>query len=452
MMELVDVLNLFNSVVIEIDRITSYVTESFYNNKMHQKEMTLKSLLMKIFDNYNDEINIQIFRSLENWIYEAEGLINSTSFRYLTSKHEDRMIQVEKKVSKTKIMVLLNNVDNLKAYPMLDSLTGVYQKRAFEQLVNSKIEKSTKPFFFGILDIDGFKKLNDTYGYYQGDYVLKKVASILTEAIPDGYIGRIGGDEFAFFCEDDVSYQNVWTRMRKIFDIFNGEKLISANLDMVTFTIGLSRFITDAANYRTLFVKAEKALTRGKIKGRNCFIIYLDNLHCNISLEDCPINERVSQTDALDFISDLVYSLNEEDYKANINRSLIMVRDYFVADYVAMFKVKEDEEELDAITETAAKLYETTIKHSDYHNHSIGGLVNIMYVDEFYKIDESLYNFLYKQNGIVSVLRFDIQYDKKVVGVIEVGNTHAYRSYAQSDIDMIKALGKIFSSYYSKII
>ena len=88
----------------------------------------------------------------------------------------------------------------LRDQAMRDPLTGVYNRRYFNQVIEQEIERSTRydhPIAFLMLDIDRFKKINDRYGHQVGDEVLQKVAKLLEGQVRGSdIVVRYGGDEF----------------------------------------------------------------------------------------------------------------------------------------------------------------------------------------------------------------------------------------------------------------
>ncbi len=449
--ELKEVLDLFNSVVVEIDRLTGKVIEGYYENKFHLKEMSLSTLFKKIFLNYDNPVNANVFNSLKNWILETEGLINSTSIRYVSLQNVERTVYLQKNTTEKNIMLAFQFSKGIKNYPLMDGVTGLYQKNTFEQIVNAKIERNKKPFFFGVLDIDNFKHINDTYGYLHGDFVLRKVGSILLESFTDGYVARIGGDELAFICEDECGYQHVWERVKKVYDLFNGERLLSNNLEYTTFTMGISRFGIDAKSYEDLYSKANKALYRGKRKGKNCFIVYLSELHKDIKIEENSVNERITQNDALNFLANLVVVLNRPlDFEKNLTKSLIMIRDYFQVDYTALFNVIDGLDVVRLKTETAQIIYKESCLHELYQQHTIGDVVNIMRVYDLYRSNEKLYEFLHKRNKIISIMRVNIMQNDEVLGVLEFGTLNASRFFSVNEIELAKVIARIYASFKQK--
>ena len=165
-----------------------------------------------------------------------------------------------------------------------DELTNVYDRHVITSYMDYLLTKNI-PFTFAILDIDNFKFINDTYGHLVGDEVLKEVAKSINEVSKDfGILGRYGGDEFIFVFPNVVEYQESWEYGLKLLK--SPEHLILDGLPNVsiTYTMGLSRFPIDSTNSDELFELADKALYRGKIKGRNCFIIYLAEKHKDIDV------------------------------------------------------------------------------------------------------------------------------------------------------------------------
>ena len=91
-----------------------------------------------------------------------------------------------------------------------DTLTGLYNRAAFDKATKQIVEK--KPFSVIIIDINDFKSVNDTYGHYYGDNVIKEVAGIIRKFFDKNYnCYRFGGDEFSIISnetdQDKIEYQ-----------------------------------------------------------------------------------------------------------------------------------------------------------------------------------------------------------------------------------------------------
>lgn len=187
---------------------------------------------------------------------------------------------------------------------MLDSLSGTLQRNYILDYIQYKIAKRD-PFFMLIVDIDNLKKINDQFGHRFGDYCISNIAEGLIDYIGDkGVIGRYGGDEFI------MVYDNNYTITPKefLYALYGGKTIFRRTIEQlnakffVTGTIGLTRFPEDSENYEGLFEKTDKALYRGKLKGRNCYIIYEHEKHKDINAE---LLKKVSIDTMMDEFTDI---------------------------------------------------------------------------------------------------------------------------------------------------
>lgn len=104
-----------------------------------------------------------------------------------------------------------------------DGLTGAWNRRYFEvqfkRVARRMRERSSCKVFFGLLDIDEFKQINDVHGHLAGDDILKKVTGVLQESLGENsYVFRIGGDEFVILFEasdHEVPLQNAIDKLRQ---------------------------------------------------------------------------------------------------------------------------------------------------------------------------------------------------------------------------------------------
>ncbi|MCR5148929.1 MAG: GGDEF domain-containing protein [Eubacterium sp.] len=171
---------------------------------------------------------------------------------------------------------------------MIDPLTGVLSRGFYLEFVRSLIAEG-RAFTFGILDMDNFKFINDNFGHHIGDGVLIEMGRSLIECFKDtGLVGRFGGDEFLFVSFDVLSYADKKAFLGRIYD--NGTVLrknipLEGCSPFVTATIGCATFPDDAKDYDELFDIMDKVLYRGKAKGRNCYIIYVEEKHKNIEIK-----------------------------------------------------------------------------------------------------------------------------------------------------------------------
>lgn len=214
-----------------------------------------------------------------------------------------------------------------------DLQTGVLKREEIIGYVSYLISKG-KPFTFGIADIDNFKTVNDTYGHVRGDVALSAMAEYLCEKFDGiGVVGRYGGDEFMLVLEDYSEYKDVWTVAHSVnMDIGKVRAEGCKGLSM-TITMGLCRYPHDAANFSELLALADKALYRGKMKGRNCFIIYLEEKHKNIDINDA-VERRYSSTHLCSRV--FTYLTSSKDMCAGIQTLFHKIVAYFMVDHICI--------------------------------------------------------------------------------------------------------------------
>lgn len=151
-----------------------------------------------------------------------------------------------------------------------DSMTKVYNHATFESMVEMHLQQENhgKRFVLGIIDVDEFKQINDTFGHRIGDNILCQVALELSKNMRgEEAAGRLGGDEFAFLMIEDASERPKWQeRVRKIHKSLSRIELPDGS------HVGCS-FGTAQANredcFENLYERADKALYDVKRYGKN---------------------------------------------------------------------------------------------------------------------------------------------------------------------------------------
>ena len=119
--------------------------------------------------------------------------------------------------------------EEIKTLAVTDRLTGLKNRHYFDLIIQHKIGEINRyggEFLVLIADVDGFKKINDTYGHLHGDGVLRECASILAKSIRiSDILIRFGGDEFLIItpAEDCQTAKALTDRIRKNLDLWNAE-------------------------------------------------------------------------------------------------------------------------------------------------------------------------------------------------------------------------------------
>lgn len=208
----------------------------------------------------------------------------------------------------------------------LDSLTGVLSRPNILGFARYLVENNIE-FMMGILDIDNFKLVNDNYGHKVGDGCLQQLGSSFAKYVgDDGLVGRFGGDEFIVIYFKGTEYDDVHDYVEKMFnsgEIVRKKFKVDKVSFYVTATIGCASFPKDAKNYDELFLTVDKALYRGKTKGRNCFIVYVEAKHKNVEVH---MREQSSLVNMFTRISEI----------ASNNKNSIECRVRNILDYITV--------------------------------------------------------------------------------------------------------------------
>jgi two-component system, cell cycle response regulator len=174
----------------------------------------------------------------------------------------------------TMAQTLEQTQSDLKKLATLDGLTGVYNRREFNRYLTLEIERSQRechPVSLVMVDIDYFKKLNDTYGHQTGDEALRHVGRLLREGVrPGDHVARYGGEEFAIILPN-ASGSEAFAVAERIRASIEAQVIPLSLEQPLTFTasLGFSTFHIDKDTEATFGQRADQALYYAKHSGRN---------------------------------------------------------------------------------------------------------------------------------------------------------------------------------------
>ena len=184
----------------------------------------------------------------------------------------------------------------LEAISKTDELTGLPNRRDMNETVGNEVERARrtqKPFCFIFMDIDHFKKINDTYGHACGDVVLKSVAQTIRGLLRKyDVFARYGGEEFlTLLPETDLAGATIVAeRFRKKIEAMSVQY---ADITIkVTITLGVSKFDPRLGAERSIQL-ADKALYQGKEGGRNQVIVWQPEWVTEADYEAAETNPHV---------------------------------------------------------------------------------------------------------------------------------------------------------------
>ena len=247
------------------------LTDKFYTLFYTQESIDeVTNVLKNVLSNENsDYSNIIIklrlpdggtgaFKSINLNIYDRRGRIESIMGKLIDISEET--------AEKEKLMIKAQ----------IDGLTGLYNVGTTQELINERIKKKElhQTDAFILLDCDGFKFINDTYGHLVGNKVLKELADVLKHTFRStDIVGRVGGDEFCIYLKDIPSIDFIQDRCSDLSD------LIQNTFKENDFTVSMGIvLVREKQSYESLFRKADKALYQAKHMGKAQIIFFDEKL------------------------------------------------------------------------------------------------------------------------------------------------------------------------------
>ncbi len=273
-------LYLYNKYVIAKPKEEEKAVEKTTNNTQ-----TVLAEIMSIIDrfnddtqNYNEQLDEQVSKlsdkitdpTLKELAKEIVG--RATSIRESSSALSKKLEQ-----SRSEVVQLKTNLEKVTNEASKDFLTGTGNRKAFESKID---ELSTWAKEKGgdvcllMIDVDHFKKFNDKFGHQLGDEVLKKVGRTLLDSVKGkDFVARYGGEEFAVLLPATplatglIVAENI---RKNISETDLVRKDTGASVGPITVSVGVSRYRPDADSAALFISRADAALYKSKMGGRNC--------------------------------------------------------------------------------------------------------------------------------------------------------------------------------------
>ncbi len=176
----------------------------------------------------------------------------------------------------------VNKQEKLRQKAEIDPLSGLLNKGAFTNYVSDLLAESSEGenlYAFYIIDLDNFKKVNDTLGHIVGDHVIVDVAQKLCTVFSEyDYVGRIGGDEFTAFLKlsgegIQIGQKIIEAKAKAACTIINEIYSDGRNDVNITASIGVAVYPKDGKKFNELYKNADRALYQSKNGGKNQYTI-----------------------------------------------------------------------------------------------------------------------------------------------------------------------------------
>ena len=218
------------------------------------------------------DIPVMIITGLDADEHEARGL-SYGAVDYIKKPFNNEIVHARVNTQ----MRVIKQVQRAERLSMVDSLTGVPNRRAFDQRIKyewSRAMRGKSMLSMMMLDVDHFKTYNDTYGHPQGDFMLQSIAGALRENLRRGTDGvyRYGGEEFCVILPTTglAGAVHIAERVRQGVEQTKLQNTGANGANHVTVSIGVASMLpkkTDKLQY--LIEKADEMLYKAKHQGRN---------------------------------------------------------------------------------------------------------------------------------------------------------------------------------------
>ena len=225
---------------------------------------------------YNDSLggvseSLEKAGSIEDLGSVISDIVQETR-KMLTKNHE---LEEHLASSATKVTELKQYLETVKKEASTDSLTGIANRKAFDKRLMDSIEESItgkQPMVLMMIDIDFFKKFNDTYGHPAGDQILRLVArTLLSNVKGQDMAARYGGEEFAIILpatplSAGLRVAEVLRKAVESKEVTN--KVSNERLGSISISVGVAEYVVGESS-EDLITRADTALYEAKRTGRN---------------------------------------------------------------------------------------------------------------------------------------------------------------------------------------
>jgi diguanylate cyclase (GGDEF)-like protein len=231
-------------------------------------KMNGKELCRIIRRDYSEDLIPFIFLTARSELSDKREGFELGADDYIVKPFDsgDLLVRVSAKLERSELVTKLTSIDDL---------TGIYNKRVFDEKLTEMVRFSNRyerTFSLAILDLDHFKSVNDEHGHQVGDFVLKSLAKFLLTNIREvDRIFRIGGEEFAILIFEKPK-DEAFKMLERINTLLKEKKFFDPTAKVfveVTVSAGIASFPEDAPTGEELVRRADNALYEAKKSGRN---------------------------------------------------------------------------------------------------------------------------------------------------------------------------------------
>jgi len=173
-----------------------------------------------------------------------------------------------------------------------DALTGLANRRSFDDVFEqtfARAQRHNDHLTLVLIDVDRFKRINDTYGHGAGDMVLKGICAILGNRLrKSDFAARLGGDEFAVLFDRTDAPAGLHFVRDLLESVAAHEFMLNGTVLRVTLSIGVAEREAASASPEALYYAADTALYSAKENGRNQYAVYAAGTETTLNVEGKP--------------------------------------------------------------------------------------------------------------------------------------------------------------------
>lgn len=264
--------------------------------KKQRPDLVILDVVMEEMDGFECAKRIRELNT-EDWIpiiflsgaVDDENIsrgINAGGDDYITKPFSDitlaAKIKAMQRISDMRLK-LCATTQKLSILSSIDPITSIYNRMEFNKKIIEKTDQAKRnkqPLALLYIDIDHFKRINDSLGHHVGDFILKETASRIMACIRENDIlARLGGDEFAIILPNLGDSEKASHVAQKIIDALRPVYKIAGHEIRISCSIGIACFSSPDQDFETLLQNADVAMYHAKEKGRNNYQFYTPKLN-----------------------------------------------------------------------------------------------------------------------------------------------------------------------------
>lgn len=354
-------------------------------------------------------------------------------------------------------------MQNLKYQTERDGLTGLLNRTAATQKIEQYLqEERPHKAAILILDIDNFKRVNDTYGHMAGDSVLIACGEVIRRQFRnEDIVARIGGDEFMICLQNVTDAFTAGRCCQKIVNRFARDVASMAADCNISCSVGVAMYPKDGRNFQELFKNADEALLYAKENGKNRYAMFEElgeeRTIYRSNRTEIESNERPNLTNQGLIEYTLHHLYQSGNLEETIQNVLEMVGRQIRVSRVYIFENSKDDryccntfewcnDGIESVKERQQRVsYDTTLKNwASVYDHS-----NIFYCRDVRKLPQSVRE-LAEANGTKSFLHCAIKDGGKIRGYVGFNDCVVNRLWNMEQLTVLESFAEVLSLFLLK--